>query len=122
MNRMKTIHRALHASLVAAALTLAGVAHAQTAPAEPGLSLAATSGCLNCHGTAPRGDAPSFLHMQERAAGREGERDALARHWMQEMRATGSGWRAIVAHRQVTDSTAGALFRWLGTPPTKPVN
>ena len=122
MNRMNTFHRALHASLVAAALTLAGVAHAQTAPAELGLSLAATSGCLNCDGTAPRGDAPSFLHMQERAAGREGERDALARHWMQEMRATGSGWRAIVAHRQVTDSTAGALFRWLGTPPTKPVN
>lgn len=122
MNGMNTSHRALHASLVAAALTLAGVAHAQTAPAELGLSLAAMSGCLNCHGTAPRGDAPSFLHMQERAAGREGERDALARRWMQEMRATGSGWRAIVAHRQVTDSTAGALFRWLGTPPTKPVN
>ena len=48
MNRMNTIHRALHASLVAAALTLAGVAHAQTAPAELGPSLAATSGCLNC--------------------------------------------------------------------------
>ena len=122
MNGMNTFHGALHASLVAAALTLAGLAHAQTAPAELGLSLAATSGCLNRHGTAPRGDAPSFLHMQERAAGREGERDALARHWMQEMRATGSGSRAIVAHRQVTDSTAGALFRWLGTPPTKPVN
>ena len=82
MNGMNTIHRALHASLVAAALTLAGVAHAQTAPAELGLSLAATSGCLNCHGTAPRGDAPSFVHMQERAAGREGERAALARHWI----------------------------------------
>lgn len=122
MTGMNTFHRALHASLVAAALTLAGLAHAQTAPAELGLSLAVTSGCLNRHGTAPRGDAPSFLHMQERAAGREGERDALARHWMQEMRATGSGWRAIVAHRQVTDSTAGALFRWLGTPPTKLVN
>ena len=122
MNGMNTFHGALHASLVAAALTLAGLAHAQTAPAELGLSLAATSGCLNRHGTAPRGDAPSFLHMQERAAGREGERDALARHWMQEMRATGSGSPAIVAHRQVTDSTAGALFRWLGTPPTKPVN
>ena len=123
MNGMNTIHRALHASLVAAALTLAGVAHAQTAPAELGLSLAAMSGCLNCHGTPPRGDAPAFKAMRERAASREGDRSGIAAHWVEEMRATTSGWRTIVGHRQVSDETARALADWLVQPPAaKPVN
>lgn len=120
MRRMNTWHRSWGVWVVVA-LSPMGMACAQTPDAAAGSSLAAQSGCLNCHGAQPRGDAPAFLRMQERAAGRAGDRDAVTRHWMKEMRETATGWRAIVAHRQVTDAKANALFTWLASPASKPV-
>lgn len=120
---MKTAYRGL-AIVPAAVLALAALhpAHAQSAT-PVGSALAADMGCLNCHGAAPRGDAPSFARMQERAASREGDRSGIVKHWIEEMRGTASGWRAIVGHRQVSDDTARALAEWLvQPPPAKPVN
>lgn len=109
---------------MAAVWSLALPSHAQQGAAArtlPGASLAVEKGCLNCHGNPPRGDAPSFRRLQQRAAGREGEQDAIARHWIDEMRASGSGWSAIVGHRQLSDASARALADWLVRPPARPV-
>lgn len=84
-------------------------------------SLAANMGCLNCHGSVPRGEAPSFERMQQHAAKGDKDPKAIAEHWLQEMRATASGPRAIVGHREVTDRTAQDLVAWLLTPPSQPV-
>ncbi len=84
-------------------------------------NLAANMGCLNCHGSVPRGEAPSFERMQQRAAKGDKDPKAIAEHWLQEMRATASGPRAIVGHREVTDRTAQDLVAWLLTPPSQPV-
>jgi cytochrome c551/c552 len=120
---MKTAPWAL-ATFSAALLALAALHPAQAQSATPvGSALAADMGCLNCHGTSPRGDAPAFKAMRERAASREGDRSGIAAHWVEEMRATTSGWRTIVGHRQVSDETARALADWLvQPPPAKPVN
>ena len=109
------------ATAFAATLALAAPmpANAQ-APAGPGLAV--EMGCVNCHGATPRGDAPSFRRMQERAASREGDRSAIAQRWVEEMRATTSGWRAIVGHRQVSDDTARALACCLALAPPKAAN
>ena len=90
--------------------------------ARANASLAADMGCLNCHGAQPRGDAPSFKRMQERAGNRKGDGNGLVKHWMEEMRDTGTGWRAIVEHRQVSDQAARAVLEWLAKPEVKPVN
>lgn len=125
MGGMKSVRPDL-AIVAAAVLALAALApaRAQTvAPLATGASLAAEMGCINCHGASPRGDAPSFRSMQQRAASRSGDRGAIATHWIEEMRATASGWRAIVGHRQVSDETARTLAEWLvQPPPAKPVN
>ena len=126
---MKTAPWAL-ATFSAALLALAAFHPAQAQDAAPaqsatpvGSALAADMGSLNCHGTPPRGDAPAFKAMRERAASREGDRSGIAAHWVEEMRATTSGWRTIVGHRQVSDETACALADWLvQPPPAKPVN
>ena len=112
------------ATFSAAVLALAAPHPAQAQSATPvGSALVADMGCLNCHGTPTRGDAPAFKAMRERAASREGDRSGIAAHWVEEMRATTSGWRTIVGHRQVSDETARALADWLVQPPAaKPVN
>ncbi len=90
--------------------------------ARANASLVADMGCLNCHGAQPRGDAPSFKRMQERAANRTGGGNGPVQHWMEEMRETGTGWRAIVGHRQVSDQAARAVLEWLAKPEVKPIN
>ena len=58
---MKNLVRA--ACLVLCVIAPGGAALAQApAPvaARPGASLAADMGCLNCHGTPARGEAPEF--------------------------------------------------------------
>lgn len=84
-------------------------------------SLAANMGCLNCHGSVPRGEAPSFERMKQRAARGDKEPKAIADHWLEEMRATASGPRAIVGHREVTDRTAQDIVDWLLAPTSQPV-
>jgi cytochrome c553 len=101
----------------------AGAVLAQAPAAiKPGASLAADMGCLNCHGTPHRGDAPDFRQLRERAASRGQERGGIAKHWIEEMRETGRGRHAIVAHRQVSDAAAQALTEWLTSVDSKPVN
>lgn len=123
MAGMKTARPCL-AVVPAAVLALAALQPAQAQSTAPsGSALAAEMGCVNCHGASPRGDAPSFKSLQERAAGRGGDRSGIAAHWVEEMRASSSGWRAIVGHRQVSDATARALTDWLVQPPAaRPVN
>ncbi|WOP15781.1 hypothetical protein [Ottowia sp. SB7-C50] len=120
---MKNLVRA--ACLVLCVIAPGGAALAQApAPvaARPGASLAADMGCLNCHGTPARGEAPEFRLLRERAASRGNDRAGVARHWADEMRETSSGWRAIVGHRQVSDATVQALTDWLTSADSKPVN
>ena len=114
LRRADGVGRAASGLLLALALTGPSATWADA-------NLAANMGCLNCHGSVPRGDAPSFERLRESAG--KGERDsrAGATHWLEEMRGTASGPRAIVGHREVTDSTARALVDWLSRPPTQPV-
>lgn len=111
----------------AGALACTAVLAQGTAPAEAptvleGASLAAQMGCVNCHGAQPRGDAPSFKSLQDRAA--RGDRDPAktADHWLEEIREIGSGGRGVVVHRQVSDASAKAIAQWLARPANKPVN
>ena len=123
MGGMKTL-RFVPVALAVAVLALSALPAQAQAPLATGASLAAEMGCVNCHGTPPRGDAPSFRGMRERAASRGGDRGAIAQHWVEEMRATASGWRAIVGHRQVSDANARALADWLvqAPPPAQPAH
>lgn len=108
---------AVSAALLALAAPLTAGAQAQA-----GASLPVEMGCINCHGGTPRGDAPSFRGMQERAASRSGDSRRVVDHWVEEMRATTSGWRTIVGHRQVSDETARALLERLAQPPARPAD
>lgn len=114
LRRADGVGRAASGLLLALALSAPTAAWADA-------NLAANMGCLNCHGSVPRGDAPSFERLRERAGKGDREPGATAAHWLEEMRATASGPRAIVGHREVTDSTARALVDWLSRPPTQPV-
>ncbi|MFD1710550.1 hypothetical protein FVQ98_06785 [Ottowia sp. GY511] len=104
---------------VASGLLMALTLAAPVARADA--NLAANMGCLNCHGSVPRGEAPSFERMKQRAARGNKEPKAIADHWLEEMRATASGPRAIVGHREVTDRTAQDIVGWLLAPTSQPV-
>ena len=125
MTRMSTpsmnLRRADGVGRAASGLLLALALSAPTAAWEDA-NLAANMGCLNCHGTPHRGDAPDFRQLRERAASRGQERGGIAKHWIEEMRETGRGRHAIVANRQVSDAAAQALTEWLTSVDSKPVN
>lgn len=76
-----------------------------------GAQLASDMGCLNCHGSAPRGDAPSFERLGQRLEGRRGD-SGVADHLTREIAETG-GRNGIVGHRQLSPAATRELVQWL---------
>jgi cytochrome c551/c552 len=97
-------HRITLAAMLLAALTwpLAGQASSQ---------LASDKGCYNCHGTALRGDAPSFERLASKLTRYQGDLDGEQKFVTQFL--TGDMFQHIDAHEQLTPEAAKALLHWL---------
>ena len=101
-------------------LLAAGAVCAQAAPpaaaATAAASLVAEAGCLNCHGTPPRGDA-GRLQPASRYAERFADPEAVKR-FVAQLRAD----TRIVGHRQLTEAQGRQIADWLAKPaPAQPV-
>ena len=111
---MKTAPWAL-ATFSAALLALAAFHPAQAQDAAPaqsatpvGSALAADMGCLNCHGTPPRGDAPTIERLARHSESLRSN-DEKIREAAQKLRSR----RDAVAHSQLSQADAERLVRWL---------
>ena len=111
----KSLALPLGAALLAAALTAAAQAPAPAAaasapvpdsPEAQGRRIAAEAGCVNCHGSVPRGDSPTLKHMSEGLVANR----VTAQHLLEEMGDSDGG---IVAHHQLSRENAELIVRWL---------
>jgi cytochrome c551/c552 len=90
--------------LVAAVLALPGAATAS-------MNLALDKGCLGCHGTPPRGKAPTIAELATRfrsAQGNEAEVAKLSAH-LREHHLFGG----VPAHERLSADEAERFVRWL---------
>ena len=99
-----TVSRLAGAALLAAASWLPLASHAS-------LPLASDMGCYNCHGSYPRGDAPTFERLAQEYAPRKG--DATAEQRALDKFRQGELLEHIPAHERVTPETAQQLIHWL---------
>jgi cytochrome c len=104
MMRHALRHRITLAATLLVALTwpLAGQASSQ---------LASDKGCYNCHGTALRGEAPSFERLASKLARYQGDPDGEQKFVTQFL--IGEMFQHIDAHEQLTPESAKALLHWL---------
>ncbi len=95
----------------AVALALALAASALPLAAQASMNLALDKGCLNCHGTPPRGKAPTMAELATRhasAKGNEAEIAKLTAH-LREHHLFGG----VPAHEQLSAEEAERFVRWL---------
>ena len=90
---------------LAALITLAPLAAANTA------QLALDKGCMNCHGTPPRGKAPTMAELAARYAAARGNEAEIARlsARLREHHLFGG----VPAHERLTAEEAERFVRWL---------
>lgn len=96
--------RTIHLLLAVAAGVLPGAAGAS-------MNLALDKGCLNCHGTPPRGKAPTIADLAARyapAQGNEAEMSKLSEH-LREHHLFGG----VPAHERLSAEEADRFVRWL---------
>lgn len=91
---------------VACTLALASPAQALASAA-----LAADYGCINCHGSYPRGESPSLEGLAEKMAKYKGDDAGLAQKVAKYR--TGEALEHIDAHERISLETATTLLRWL---------
>jgi len=77
-------------------------------PASASWNLALDKDCLACHGTPPRGDAPTIERLAKRSEGLRSN-DEKIREAAQKLRSR----RDAVAHSQLSQADAERLVRWL---------
>ena len=77
-------------------------------PAAASWNLALDKDCLACHGTPPRGDAPTIERLAKRSGDLRGN-DEKIREAAQKLRSR----RDAVAHSQLSQADAERLVRWL---------
>ena len=115
----KSLPLLLGAGLLAAALAASAQAPAPApapaaaasapladSPEAQGRRIAAEAGCVNCHGSVPRGDSPTLKHMSEGLVANR----VTAQHLLEEMGDSDGG---IVAHHQLSRENAELIVRWL---------
>lgn len=81
------------------------------APASASMNLALEKGCLSCHGTPPRGKAPTMAELASRyatARGNETEITKLSAH-LREHHLFGG----VPAHERISAEEAERFVRWL---------
>jgi cytochrome c len=92
-------------------LVLALVAYALPQLASASMNLALDKGCLGCHGTPPRGKAPTIADLAARfanAKGNEAEMTKLSAH-LREHHLFGG----VPAHERLSADEAERFVRWL---------
>lgn len=90
---------------------LAGALACMALPASASLNLALDKGCLNCHGTPPRGNSPTLTRIAAHyasAKGNEAEIARLSAH-LREHHLFGG----VPAHERLTAEEAERFVRWL---------
>lgn len=95
----------------AASLLLALLASALPLAAQASMNLALDKGCLSCHGTPPRGKAPTMAELATRYAafkGNEPEIAKLSAH-LREHHLFGG----VPAHERLSAEDAERFVRWL---------
>lgn len=82
-----------------------------TLPALASMNLALDKGCLSCHGTPPRGKAPTFAQLADRYAPLKGQEDQVAAkiEHLREHHLFGG----VPAHERLSAEEAGRFVRWL---------
>jgi cytochrome c551/c552 len=91
-----------------APLSLALLGALLAGPAAASWNLALDKDCLACHGTPPRGEAPTIERLARHSEGLRGN-DEKIREAAQKLRAR----RDAVAHEQLSQADAERLVRWL---------
>ncbi len=94
-----------------ARMVLACALVACTVPASASMNLALEKGCLSCHGTPPRGKAPTMAELVSRyatARGNEAEIAKLSAH-LREHHLFGG----VPAHERLSTEEAERFVRWL---------
>ena len=73
--------------------------------------LALAQGCFSCHGSLPRGDAPTFPQLAARYAHYQEvpEAEVMLAERLREPHRFGS----ISAHERISEESARALMRWI---------
>jgi cytochrome c551/c552 len=92
-------------------MVLACALVACTVPASASMNLALEKGCLSCHGTPPRGKAPTMAELASRyatARGNEAEIAKLSAH-LREHHLFGG----VPAHERLSTEDAERFVRWL---------
>jgi cytochrome c551/c552 len=98
----RTPTRVLLLALMGSALPLA---------AQASMNLALEKGCLGCHGTPPRGKAPTMTELATRYAAAQGDENEIARltAHLREHHLFGG----VAAHERLSAEEAGRFVRWL---------
>lgn len=94
-----------------ASLLLALLVAALPMTAQASMNLALDKGCLGCHGTPPRGKAPTMAELATRyasAKGNEAEIEKLSAH-LREHHLFGG----VPAHERLSADEAERFVRWL---------
>ena len=89
-------------------LSLALLGALLASPAAATWNLALDKDCLACHGTPPRGDAPTIERLAKRSEGLRGNEEKI-RQEAQKLRSR----KDAVAHSQLSQADAERLVRWL---------
>lgn len=94
-----------------AAWLLALSAGALTLPAQASMTLALDKGCLSCHGTPPRGKAPTMGELAARYSSTQGNEAEIARlsTHLREHHLFGG----VPAHERLSAAEAERFVRWL---------
>lgn len=82
------------------------------AVAAQAAQLALDKGCYSCHGTTPRGNAPSMKALSEQLARKPGADPAAQQSYTQRL-VRCEGMTRVGAHQQLSAEEAGLLVRWL---------
>jgi len=84
---------------------------AMPAPALASSALLADYGCINCHGSYPRGDAPTLQGLAEKMAKYRGDEAGLTKK-ITKFR-TGETLEHVDAHERISLEAATQLLHWL---------
>lgn len=94
-----------------APLLLALLAGAACLPVQASMNMALDKGCLSCHGTPPRGKAPTMAELATRFAAAQGNEAEIAKlsARLREHHLFGG----VPAHERLSAEEAERFVRWL---------
>lgn len=95
----------------AVSLALALAASALPMAAQASMNLALDKGCLNCHGTPPRGKAPTIADLAARMASAKGNDAETAK--LSERLREHHLFGGVPAHERLSADEADRFVRWL---------